>query len=34
VERGAIRVTAFERLPRETRRELDEEAEHLMAFHS
>ena len=34
VERGAIRVTAFERLPRETRRELDEEAERLLAFHA
>src|SRR5215204_2239466 len=34
VERGAVRLTAFERLPRETRRELGEEAEHLLAFHA
>jgi hypothetical protein len=34
VERGAVRVTAFERLPRETRRELGEEAERLLAFHA
>jgi hypothetical protein len=32
VERGAVRLTAFERLPRETRRELGEEAERLLAF--
>jgi DNA glycosylase AlkZ-like len=34
VERGAIRVTPFERLRRETRHELDEEAERLLAFHA
>ena len=33
VERGTIRVTAFERLTRTTRRELDEEADRLLAFH-
>jgi hypothetical protein len=32
--RGAIHTTAFVRLPRETRRELDEEAERLLAFHA
>jgi hypothetical protein len=34
VERGAIRFTAFERLPRQTRSELGEEAERLLAFHA
>jgi hypothetical protein len=34
VERGAIRITAFEPLPRETRRELGEEGERLLAFHA
>jgi DNA glycosylase AlkZ-like len=33
-ERGAIRLTAFRRLPRETQRELDDEAERLSAFHA
>ncbi len=32
-ERGRIRLTPFERMSRETRRELDEEAERLAAFH-
>jgi len=34
VDRGGIRLTPFERLPRETRRELDEEADRLLAFHA
>ena len=34
VERGRISVRSFERLPRETERELDEEAERLVAFHA
>jgi Winged helix DNA-binding domain len=34
MERGAIRLAPFERLPRETRRELGEEAERLLAFHA
>jgi hypothetical protein len=33
-ERGAVRLEPFERLPRDTRRELDDEAERLAAFHA
>jgi hypothetical protein len=33
-ERGRVRLAPFERLPRETRRELGEEAERLVAFHA
>jgi hypothetical protein len=33
-ENGRIKIDAFGRIPRETRRELDEEAERLAAFHA